>query len=271
MGCGRSHRSERGKNPSADISGSPTSPLNPEHHPIPHPSLNPTTTRCYPNHPQHPHAPNPSTPQTLPGTPHVTKSNTLAWGEEEFLATLPERDFIAFFLFFFFTLKSVGTWSFGVLSPKSTSSPTNISMDIKIEKSLISLRSCQEREKEKRGRKIKQQQKKKKRKEKKVTELEYSPRKDKAAFKKMPGHRRSRDFPRKRARSWKESAGREAWGPPPCGRTLMMLGIWSFGVSSPKQASTPQKRRMEKTLEKSAMKALTWRQDGETGVGVNSN
>lgn len=37
-------------------------------------------------------------------------------------------------------------------------------------------------------------------------------------------------------------------------------------MSSPKQASTPQKSRMEKTLEKSAMKALTWRQDGEMGV-----
>lgn len=37
-------------------------------------------------------------------------------------------------------------------------------------------------------------------------------------------------------------------------------------MSRPKQASTAQKRRMEKTLEKSAMKALTWRQDGETGV-----
>lgn len=47
---------------------------------------------------------------------------------------------------------------------------------------------------------------------------------------------------------------------------MMILGIWSLGVSSPKQASTPQKSRMEKTLEKSAMKALTWRQDGEMGV-----
>lgn len=50
------------------------------------------------------------------------------------------------------------------------------------------------------------------------------------------------------------------------GRTLMILGMWSLGVSSPKQASTPQKIRMEKTLEKSAMKALTWRQDRETGL-----
>lgn len=96
-----------------------------------------------------------------------------------------------------------------MLSPKSTSSPTNISMDIKIEKSLISLRSCREREKRKGGKKHN-----KKRKEKKVTELEYSPEKDKVAFKKVPGHHRSSDFPRKPARSWKESVGGEVRGSP---------------------------------------------------------
>lgn len=47
---------------------------------------------------------------------------------------------------------------------------------------------------------------------------------------------------------------------------MMMLGMCSLGVSSPKQASTAQNRRMEKTLEKSAMKALTWRQDEEMGA-----
>lgn len=46
---------------------------------------------------------------------------------------------------------------------------------------------------------------------------------------------------------------------------MMILGMCSFGVSRPKQASTPQNSRMEKTLEKSAMKALTWRQMGKWG------
>lgn len=50
----------------------------------------------------------------------------------------------------------------------------------------------------------------------------------------------------------------------------MILGMWSLGVSRPKQASTAQKSRMEKTLEKSAMKALTWRQDREMGLERNS-
>lgn len=51
-----------------------------------------------------------------------------------------------------------------MLSPKSTSSPTNISMDIKIEKSLISLRSCQEQERkgEEKKKEIKGKQKRKK-------------------------------------------------------------------------------------------------------------
>ena len=64
-------------------------------------------------------------------------------------------------IYCFFTLKSVGTWSFGVFSPKSTSSPTNISMDIKIEKSLMSLRSCRserwEEQREGKGKKKKEE------------------------------------------------------------------------------------------------------------------
>lgn len=104
----------------------------------------------------------------------------------------------------------------------------------------------------------------KERKGRKVTELEYSSRKGKAVFQKDPRHH---IFPQKgegnsifpqTTEDLEESAA-ERQGPSQCGQTLMILGICSFGVSSPKQASTPQNSRMEKTLEKSAMKALTWR------------
>lgn len=46
------------------------------------------------------------------------------------------------------TLNSVGTISLGVLSPINISSPTNVIMDMKIEKSLMSFLSWCHRQKE---------------------------------------------------------------------------------------------------------------------------
>lgn len=45
------------------------------------------------------------------------------------------------------------------------------------------------------------------------------------------------------------------------GQTLMTLGTFSLGVCRPKQASIPQKSRMEKTMEKSATRVRTCRED----------
>lgn len=134
------HGSERGKNPSADVSGSPTSPpnLRASSYPV-------STPECH-RHTSVPKSPPCLNPQIFPDahqdSPHHQQRYP-GWGGREIFGNASRKGFYCFF-FFFFTLKSVGTWSFGVLSPKSTSSPTNISMDIKIEKSLISLRSCQE-------------------------------------------------------------------------------------------------------------------------------
>lgn len=52
-----------------------------------------------------------------------------------------------------FTLKSVGTCSLGVFNPESMSRPTKSRMDMKIEKSLISLRSLRKQQEPKRRRK----------------------------------------------------------------------------------------------------------------------
>ena len=45
------------------------------------------------------------------------------------------------------------------------------------------------------------------------------------------------------------------------GQTLMTLGTCSFGVCRPKQASIPQKSRMENTMEKSANRVRTCSDD----------
>lgn len=92
------HGSERGKNPSADVSGSPTSPPNlrassypvsiPEcHHHTSVPKSLPASTCLNPQIFPDAHQDSPHHQQQYPG-----------WGEEKFLAILPERDFIAFFL-----------------------------------------------------------------------------------------------------------------------------------------------------------------------------
>lgn len=103
----------------------------------------------------------------------------------------------------------------------------------------------------------------------KVTELEYSPRNAKQCFRRhsditfFAPKRRGPPCPPKSTEKLKRAVERHR--PQQCGQTLMILGMCSFGVSRPKQASTPQNSRMEKTLEKSAMKALTWRQMGNGG------
>lgn len=46
------------------------------------------------------------------------------------------------------TLNSVGTINLGVLSPINMSSPTNVMMDMKMEKSLMSFLNCFHRQRE---------------------------------------------------------------------------------------------------------------------------
>lgn len=87
-----------GKTQAQTFREAPHHPRTSEHHPIPYPPLNATATHRYPNHP---HASTPRFSQMLIRTPHITNSDTLDGGEEKFLATLLERDFIAFFFFFY--------------------------------------------------------------------------------------------------------------------------------------------------------------------------